>query len=55
MCNNIPFVFLIFLLMKNNSISSIALTYPISWLSAVILTSVYVYYNFVKEVKEAVC
>ena len=41
--------------MKNNSISSIALTYPISWLSAVILTSIYVYYNFVKEVKEAVC
>ena len=51
----IRIMFLIFLLMKNNSISSIALTYPISWLSAVILTSVYVYYNFVKEVKEAVC
>ena len=51
----IRIMFLIVLLRKYNSISSIALTYPISWLSAVILTSVYVYYNFVKEVKEAVC
>ena len=48
-------IFLIVLLIKNNSISSIALTYPISWLSAVILTGLYVYYNFFKEVREAVC
>ena len=48
-------IFLIVLLIKNNSISSIALTYPISWLSAVILTGLYVYFNFFKEVREAVC
>ena len=48
-------IFLIVLLIKNNSISSIAITFPISWLSAVILTGLYVYYNFFKEVREAVC
>ena len=51
----IRIMFLIVLLRKYNSISSIALTYPISWLSAVILTGLYVYYNFFKEVREAVC
>ena len=51
----IRIMFLIFLLMKNNSISSIAITFPISWLFAVILTSMYSYYTFSKESKETVC
>ena len=47
----IRIMFLIVLLKKYNSISSIAVTFPISWLFAVILTSLYSY-NFSKESKE---
>ena len=47
----IRIIFLIVLLRKYNSISSIAVTFPISWLFAVILTSLYSY-NFSKESKE---
>ena len=51
----IRIMFLIVLLRKYNSISSIAITFPISWLFAVILTSMYSYYTFSKESKETVC
>lgn len=47
----IRIMFLIVLLKKYNSISSIAVTFPISWLFEVILTSLYSY-NFSKESKE---
>lgn len=47
----IRIMFLIALLRKYNSISSIAVTFPISWLFAVILTSLYIYYTFRKELK----
>ena len=40
---------------KYNCISSIAITFPISWLFAVILTSMYSYYTFSKESKETDC
>ncbi|WP_455537754.1 MATE family efflux transporter [Terrisporobacter sp.] len=48
-------ILLIALLRKYNSISSIAATYPISWLFAVMLTFMYSYYAFSKDSKEAVC
>ena len=48
----IRIMFLIVLLRKYNSISSIAITFPISWLFAVILTSMYSYYTFSKESKK---
>ena len=51
----IRIIFLIALLKKYNSISSIAATYPISWLFAVILTSMYTYFTFSKRLKEVVC
>ena len=48
-------IVLIALLKKYNSIASIAATYPISWLFAVILTSMYTYFTFSKRLKEVVC
>lgn len=47
----IRIILLITLLKKYNSISSIAVTFPISWLFAVILTSLYILYTFKKRVK----
>ena len=47
----IRIMFLIVLLKKYNSISSIAVTYPISWLFSVILTSIYTYCVFSKKSK----
>ena len=46
----IRIMFLIALLKKYNSISSIAATYPISWLFAAILMGVYAHYTFSKKI-----
>ena len=46
----IRIIFLIALLKKYNSISSIAATYPISWLFAAILMGGYAYYTFSKKI-----
>lgn len=44
-------IVLIALLKKYNSIASIAATYPISWLFAVVLMALYAHYAFVKKSK----